>query len=385
MSAYLDYNATTPLDPAVREVMAAAWSEAWGSPSSPHQWGRRARTAVEEARERVAALVGCDPRQVTFTGGATEANNTVLKGRAARDGTGTILVGATEHPSVAETARYLARQGHAVAEVPVDAGGRVTPAALAAALEANHPVALVSVMWSNNETGTVQPVAELAAVCADHGVPLHTDAAQAAGKLAVDFAGSGAAALTLSAHKFHGPQGVGALVRDPERLPVDPLLFGGHHERDRRPGTENVAGIVGLGKAAELAAARRAEHAAHTAALRDRLEAAVAGADIGAEVVAADTERLPNTACLLFAGISAETLLMSLDLAGLAVSSGSACASGSLEPSPVLQAMGIPAERARSALRVSLGGPTTEAELEAFLETLVPEVRRLRQRAALVE
>ena len=385
MSVYLDYNATTPLDPAVREAMEAAVGERWGSPQSPHQWGRRARATVEEARGRVAELVGCEPRQVSFTAGATEANNAVLKGRVLGGNRGTLLVGATEHPSVGETARYLGERGYPVAEVATDGQGRITPEALRQALEDHAPVDLVSVMWANNETGTVQPVAELAAVCAEYGVPLHSDAAQAAGKVPVDFAGSGAAALTLSGHKLYGPQGVGALVRDPERLDLDPLLHGGGHERGRRAGTENVAGIAGLGRAAELAAGRLEAAAAHTRRLRDRLEHRLAEAGLEAEVVGAGAERLPNTVCLLFAGVDAQTLLMGLDMAGFGVSSGSACSSGSLEPSPALLAMGIAPERARSAIRVSLGWPTTEAEVEAFLEVLVPEVCRLRERAALVK
>jgi len=269
-----------------------------------------------------------------------------------------------------------------VGEIPVDAAGRITPEALEAALREHAPVGLVSVMWANNETGTLQPVAELASVCGEYGVPLHTDAVQAAGKVALDFRASGAAAMSLSAHKIHGPQGVGALIRDSRRLPLDPYLYGGGHERGRRAGTENVAGIAGFGVAASRARERLAEAGSHAAALRGRLEAALRDAGIDLEIVAEDAERLPNTSCLLFPGVEAETLLMNLDLAGFAVSSGSACASGSLEPSPALLAMGIAPERARSALRVSVGGPTTAAEVDGFLEELVPLVRRLRARAA---
>ncbi|MFP4559996.1 MAG: cysteine desulfurase family protein [Thiohalorhabdus sp.] len=381
MTAYLDHNATTPPDPAVREAVADGLAAGWGNPSSVHAWGRRARARLEDARERVAALAGCAPREVTFTGGATEANNAVLKGFAAREGGArTLLVGATEHPSVLETARYLRERSQPVAEVPVDGAGRVTPEALRGALEANRPVGLVSVMWANNETGTLQPIAELAAVCTEHGVPLHTDAVQAAGKVPLDFAVSGAAAMSLSAHKIGGPPGVGALVRDARRLPLDPLLHGGGHERERRAGTENLAGIAGFGKAAELARERLAGFPGRVGGLRDRLEADLRASGVAVEVVSEAAERLPNTSCLLFPGVEAETLLMNLDLAGFAVSSGSACASGSLEPSPVLLAMDIPPERARSSLRVSMGWTTSQAEVEELLGALVPLVRRLQER-----
>lgn len=382
MSLYLDHNATIPPRPEVLEAMAAVGRDRWGSPQSVHAWGRRARAVVEDAREQVAALVGCEPRQVTFTSGATEANNTVIKGRALFDGAGALLVGATEHASVRQPARYLRERGVPGTEIPADREGRITPEALDRTLQGNGPVALVSVMWANNETGTVQPVAELAAVCARHGVPLHSDAVQAAGKLAVDFPESGAAALSLSAHKIGGPQGVGALVRDPEALPLDPLLHGGGHERDRRAGTENVAGIAGFGRAAELARRERQALAEHTRALRDRLEDRLARENGPAEVVSAAAERLPNTTCLVLPGVEAETLLMNLDLAGIAVSSGSACASGGLQPSAVLQAMGYSAERARSELRVSLGAASTAEDVDHFVRCLTETVGRLARRQA---
>ena len=338
-------------------------------------------TEIGEARERVAALAGCEPRQVTFTSGATEANNSVLKGRALRAGSrGAILVGAGEHPSVREVARYLGERGYRTAEIPVDGDGRVTPVALKEALERHAPVALVSVMTANNETGALQPIPELTTVCDEYGVPLHTDAVQAAGRRPLDMAASGVAALSLSAHKLYGPQGVGALVRDPERLAVEPLLHGGGHERERRAGTENVPGIVGFGVAAERARAQCVAEAGRLEALQQRLEAALGESGLHADIVAAGTERLPNTTCLLIPGVEAETLLMNLDLEGIAVSSGSACASGSLAPSPVLLAMGIPAERARSALRVSLGRPTTEAEVDHFVERLTTVAGRLQER-----
>lgn len=383
MTLYLDYNATTPLDPDVAAAMERCVAGQWGNPHSLHAWGRRARAAVEDAREQVAALVGCDPRWVSFTGGATEANNTVLKGRALHNGAkGTLLVGASEHPSVRETARYLGERGFPTAEVPVNDQGVVTPEALEGAIARHAPVSLVSVMAANNETGTVQPLAELAAVCEAHGVPLHSDAVQAGGKLPLDWAGSGVASLSLSAHKLYGPQGVGALIRDPDRLALDPLLHGGGHERGRRAGTENVAGIAGFGVAAEMARTQQAADAERLTALRDRLEAAVLDSGLEAEIVARETERLPNTTCLLLPGIEAETLLMNLDLEGIAVSSGSACASGSLAPSEALLAMGIPEDRARSALRVSLGRPTSEGEVDEFVERLAAVAGRLQSRSA---
>ncbi|HKJ72184.1 MAG TPA: cysteine desulfurase family protein [Gammaproteobacteria bacterium] len=381
MDLYLDYNATVPPHPEVREVMDAAARERWGNPQSVHAWGRRARAVVEDAREQVAALVGCAPRQVTFTSGATEANNTVLKGRALAEPDATILVGAGEHSSVRVPARYLRELGFDTAEIPVDGDGLVAPAALERALRQHAPVSLVSVMWANNETGTLQPIAELAAVCAEHGVPLHSDAVQAAGKVPVDW-GAGVAALSLSAHKLGGPQGVGALVRDDEVLALDPLLHGGGHERDRRAGTENVAGIAGFGRAAELARRDREAHAAHTRALRNRLEARLSGGPAGAEAVSAGAERLPNTSCLLLPGVAAETLLMRLDLEGIAVSSGSACASGGLQPSAPLLAMGYDRAQAASAIRVSLGAATTADETERFAGRLEALAEQLRQRPA---
>lgn len=378
MAVYLDHNATTPLRPEAREAMAAAWDQ-WGSAQSVHAWGRRARATVEDGREQVAALVGCEPRQVTFTSGATEANNTVLKGHAlGTGGRGTLLVGATEHSSVRQPARYLAERGYATAEVPVDGQGRVTPEGLHRALEAHWPVSLVSVMWANNETGTLQPIGELAAVCAEAGVPLHSDAVQAAGKVPVTWGLPGLAAVSLSAHKLGGPQGVGALIRDEAVLPLDPLLHGGGHERDRRAGTENVAGIAGFGQAADLARRGLATHAERARALRERLEARLADGPARAETVAGGAERLPNTSCLLLPGTEAETVLMRLDLEGIAVSSGSACASGGLQPSAALLAMGYPADQARSAIRVSLGPETTAREVDHFAERLEAIVAELR-------
>ncbi|MEF8792931.1 cysteine desulfurase family protein [Thiohalorhabdus sp.] len=382
MSLYLDHNATVPPRPEVLEAMAEVGRSRWGNPQSVHAWGRRARAVVEDAREQVADLVGCEARQVTFTSGATEANNTVIKGRARFRGTGTVVVGATEHASVRQPARYLRQHGVAGIEIPADGEGRITPQALGRFLRASDPVAMVSIMWANNETGTVQPVAELAAVCADHGVPLHSDAVQAAGKLALDFLESGVSAISLSAHKIGGPQGVGALIRDSEALPLDPLLHGGGHERDRRAGTENVAGIAGFGRAAELARGERHSFTDHTRALRDRLEDRLAQGNLAIEVVSTGAERLPNTSCLLIPGVEAETLLMNLDLEGIAVSSGSACASGGLRPSAVLQAMGYSDERARSELRVSLGPDNTAEDVDRFVQCLTDTVERLMRRGA---
>ena len=383
MALYLDYNATTPLDSEVAETMARCSEAQWGNPHSLHAWGRRARAAVEDAREQVADLVGCDRRWITFTSGATEANNTVLQGWAVADGgQNALLVGGGEHPSVRETARALGERGVRTAEIPVDGNGVVTPEALAETLATQAPVGLVSVMMANNETGAVQPVHELAAVCAEHGVALHSDAVQAAGRLPLDMARSGVAAMSLSAHKIYGPQGVGALVRDPERLPIAPLLHGGGHERGRRAGTENVAGIVGFGVAADQARHQRGPEARRLTALRERLEMGLAESGLAVTIVARGAERLPNTTCLLLPGAEAETLLMNLDLEDIAVSSGSACASGSLAPSEALLAMGIPAEQARSALRVSLGRPTSGADVDHFVQRLAVVAGRLQKRGA---
>ncbi len=351
-SVYLDYNATAPLRPEARTAMAAAL-DVCGNPSSVHAPGRAARRLVEDAREQVAALVGAAPSQVIFTSGGTEANNMALKG-CGRD---RIIVSAIEHESVLRPAPD--------AEIaPVDGDGVVDAERLAARLGRDGPPALVSVMLANNETGAIQPVAEIAALARDHGALVHCDAVQAAGKIAIDMAGLGVDLLTLSAHKLGGPPGTGALIAG-DGVTLAPLIAGGGQERGRRAGTENVAGIAGFGAAAEAAAGLGGWP--RIAALRDRLEARAGEAVPDLHIFGAAAPRLPNTSCLAMPGVRAETQVMALDLAGVAVSAGSACSSGKVEPSQVLLAMGAGEEAAANAIRVSLGWASESADVDAFL------------------
>ncbi len=367
MPIYLDHNATTPIDERVLERMLPYLRQYYGNPSSLHQPGRVARAALDQARGQVAALVNAHPSQVVFTSGGTEANNFALAGLAGSLPPGRLAVSAIEHSSVLGAARALAGQGWGVDLVAVDAQGRVTPQALAAALRPD--TRLVSVMLANNETGVVQDIAALSAAARAAGAVMHCDAVQAAGKLGLDFLASGAQLMSLSAHKIYGPKGVGALIVD-KSLDLRPLLYGGGHERGLRAGTENVAGIVGFGAAAELAAAEWPDRRQHQLALRARFEARLQ-AELPELVVAArEAERLPNTVMLAVPGIDGPSLLMNLDQAGIAVSSGSACAAGSTEPSHVLVAMGFPNDLARNAIRVSFGKRNTDAEVDALITAL---------------
>lgn len=353
---YLDYNATAPVKPAVAEAMAEALL-APGNPSSVHGFGRAARKRVEDARERIAALVDCAPAELIFTAGGTEANNTALKGAGRR----AIVASAIEHPAVLRAAE--ARAGTLVL-LPVDAEGRVDMAALDGALAAHGPDALVSVMLANNETGVIQPVAEIAARARAAGALVHCDAVQAPGRIPLSFAALGVDMMSLSAHKFAGPKGIGALVVR-AGLDVAPLVHGGGQERGRRGGTENGAGIVGFGAAAALAREDLAR-AGEIAALRDRLEARLRETEPAVRVFSAGAARLPNTSCVTMPGVQSETQVMGLDLAGAAVSAGSACSSGKVEPSHVLRALGAPDEVGGCAIRVSLGWATTEREIDRF-------------------
>ncbi|MES0874383.1 cysteine desulfurase family protein [Sinimarinibacterium thermocellulolyticum] len=365
MPTYLDHNATTPLDARVLEAMLPYLSGPYGNASSLHRFGRAARDAVERAREQVAALVGCQPGEIVWTSGGTEANNLAVKGVAAVR-RGRLLYGATEHPAVMEAALALAGERD-VAAVAVDAQGIVDWSALAAQL-AQGPVALVALMRANNETGVVQDLARAAALVHEAGAWLHVDAVQAAGRIAVDFRALGADLMSLSSHKLYGPKGIGALVRRAE-VDLVPLHHGGPQEKGLRGGTENVAAIVGFGVAAELARQELERRTRHTLALRERLEAGLATLP-GVRVFAAGVERLPNTVQFALPGFDGEALLMQLDRKGFAVSSGSACASGKHEPSHVLLAMGVEPEIARGAIRVSLGVDNTAEQIDAFVETL---------------
>lgn len=351
--------------------------EHYANPSSIHTPGRLVRTAVEQAREQVAALVNVHPSQVIFTSGGTEANNFALSGVMANYPGQRLAVSAIEHASVLAPARALEQQGWGLDVIPADAEGRVSPEAVAEAMTAQ--TRLVSVMAANNETGVVQDTAALSAIARHGGAVFHCDAVQAAGKLSVDFAAAGAQLMSLSAHKLYGPKGVGALIVEPG-VELQPLLHGGGQERGMRGGTENVAGIVGFGMAAELARREWAARAAHCRQLRHHFEQCLARQLPEIRVVAEQAERLANTVMVLVPGIDGETLLMQLDQAGIAVSSGSACSAASTEASHVLVAMGLTGEVGRSAVRVSFGRDNTLAEVDALLDaldTLLKQVRGL--------
>jgi cysteine desulfurase len=363
---YLDHNATTPLDPRVREVMAPFLDQHFGNASSLHRYGRLARNAIDGARVQVAELVGAEPGQVVFTSGGTEADNLALLGTMTDAAApARVLVSAVEHSAVLEPARRLARRGLGVELLPVDDHCRLDLAALDAAL-ARGGVRLVSVMLANNETGVVQDIPRIAARVRAAGALLHVDAVQAAGKLPLDLGALGCQLLTLSAHKMGGPKGAGALVAD-RALALEPLIVGGGQEHGLRGGTEPTAQLVGFGAAAELARSDLPARSAALLALRGRLEAALDRIP-GGVAIAAAAERLPNTVQFALPGFDGAALQMALDRKGFAVATGSACHSG--RPSHVLAAMGLPEAVARGAIRVSLGPGNTAAEVDAFAAAL---------------
>lgn len=362
---YLDHNATTPLDERVREAMAPFLGAFYGNPSGLYRLGRLSRTAIDTAREQVAALVGARAAEVIFTGSGTEANNLAIKGMALALEPGIAACGATEHPAVTEPLRFLPAWGWRVEFLPVDGQGRIQAAELDHI--APDDLRFASVMLANNETGVIADLAPIAGRVRAAGAFLHCDAVQAAGKIPLDFAATAAHALSLSSHKIHGPKGVGALVAE-RSLPLRPLLHGGGQEQGLRSGTENVAGIVGFGKAAELARLELEARREHMLGLRLRLEAGLRELP-GLTLFAADAPRLPNTVQFGLSGYDGESLVMNLDRRGCAVSSGSACAGGG-EPSPVLLAMGVEPAMAKGAVRISLGKDSTTAEVDALLGAL---------------
>jgi cysteine desulfurase len=378
MRVYLDHNATTPLDPRVRQAIAGALAVT-GNPSSVHAEGRRARDAVETARRQVAALLGARIEDIVFTSGGTEADalGVIGLGRLARAAgrPAVALVPAIEHPAVHGAASALASEGFRVDAVAVDENGVIDAGVLASRCAAGAAVLAVSL--ANHELGTVQDVPALARIARDAGVLVHCDAVQAAGKLAVDVAALGADAVAISAHKIYGPTGAGALWID-ARHGIAPLVAAGHQERERRPGTENVPGIVGFGEAARWAAGEGLAAQGRVRELRDALETGVRGID-GARVHGAGATRVANTLNVGFDGALGEVVVAALDLAGFAVSTGAACTSGTVQPSPVLLGVGVGEERAREAVRFSLGVGTTRDEVEAVLEVLPGIVARARE------
>ncbi len=363
---YLDHNATTPLDERVLQAMLPYLRGCYGNPSGLYRLGRLSRGAIDTAREQVAALVGASAEQVIFTSGGTEANNLAIKGLAATLGRGTVIAGATEHPAVAEPLAHLAGHGWTVRTLAVTRDG--LPEADSYSIFREEPPIFGTLMLANNETGVILDTAPLAAILRSGGACLHVDAVQAAGKIPLDFAATGAHTLTLSSHKLYGPKGVGALVVE-RGVPLEPLLHGGGQERGLRGGTENVAGIVGFGKAAELARLELDERGQQTRRLRKHLEQGLKSLP-GLTIFAAQAPRLPNTVQFSLAGYQGESLVMHLDRRGFAVSSGSACASGGNEPSPVLTAMGVDAETALGAVRISLGHGNRAEDVDRLLDAL---------------
>ena len=380
---YLDHAATAPLDPEVLEAMLPYLREDFGNPSSLHRFGQRARGAIDEARSRVASLIGARDAEIVFTGSGTEADNLAIFGAIVAASTrvdgparSDLVTSSIEHHAILRSAKSLDRSKHKVTLARANEAGEVDLGDLEAAVD--HATALVSVMSANNETGVIQPIKEVVRIARPQGALVHTDAVQAVGKVRIDVGELGVDLLTASAHKIHGPKGVGALyIRSGTRMTA--LMRGGSQERNRRAGTENVAGIVGFGKAAELAQSRIAGDATRVAELRNRLERALVSNGNGTVSVNGGTDsRIFSTTSLSFAGVSGEDMLIALDLAGIAVSTGAACAAGSPEPSHVLKAMGLSRERVNGSLRFSLGRGTTAEEIDRTIEVVTATAERLR-------
>jgi cysteine desulfurase len=377
---YLDNNATTRVDDAVVDAMLPFLRDTFGNASSIHTFGQEARTAVEDARRAVAELIGADAREIVFTSGGTESDNSALWGvyRSGHRPGNHIVTTRIEHPAVLQTCKKLAEAGAEVTYLPVDAGGRLDPAAVEAAL--TERTILISVMYANNETGVLQPIEEIARLARAREILFHTDAVQAVGKVPIDVRRLGVDLLSLSGHKLHAPKGIGVLyVRKGTQL--QPFMTGGSHERKRRAGTENVPGIAALGAAAQLARARLLEMADRIGALRDRLEREIREKAGGVRVNGTSEHRIPTTTNLAFEGLEGEAAVIALDLEGVAVSTGSACSSGSLEPSHVLIAMGLRPEVVQGSLRFSLSYHTTDAEVDATVEAVTRVTDRLRRLA----
>lgn len=377
-SIYFDHNATTQLDSRVLDAMLPWLQQQTGNPTSRHGFGRSARDAIEHARTQVAHACGAYANQVIFTGSGTEANNFAIKGMAASQPASQILTSAIEHPCVTRPALAMQTLGYTSQAIAVDSQGKVDLAQFKNQLKT--PTGLVSVMLANNETGVVQDIAEIAQLARVSGALMHTDAVQALGKIEVNFADLNVHAMTVSSHKIHGPQGAAALILD-KRVDIQPLLEGGGQERGLRSGTENVAAIVGFGMACELAANNVASYQAHTQALRDQFEQGLAALKVN--IFGNQVARLSNTSFFAVNDIEGETLVMALDRQGYAVASGSACSSDSTEPSHVLLAMGIHADVARGAVRVSFSAKNTARQVADFLAILNNEINKLKQMTAI--
>lgn len=379
---YLDHAATTPTAPEVLAAMLPYFSECWGNASAVYTTGREARRAVENARKEVAKAIGALPQEICFTSGGSESDNTAIRGtaRALREKGKHIITTAIEHHAVLKTCRQLEQEGFEVTRVRPDGEGRIDPEEIRKAIRKD--TILVTVMAANNEIGTLEPVGEIGRICREQGVVFHTDAVQAAGAVAIDVREAGCDLLSLSGHKFYGPKGIGALyIREGTRL--DPLIAGGQQERGFRAGTENLPGIVGLGKAITLAAENLDRNAGHMRRMRDRLTDGLLASVPGAALNGPREERLPNNCSIRFDGIDGEALLLRLDLAGIAASAGSACTAGNQETSHVLKAIGLTEEEAGSSLRLTTGIHTTEEEVDETVRTvreIVTDLRRMFRR-----
>jgi cysteine desulfurase len=375
---YFDHNATTPVAPDVLDAMVACLGEVYGNASSIHHFGQAARQKLEGARRQVASLIHCQPAEIVFTSGGTEADNLALFGtvRASAKDRRHVITSVVEHPAVLAACAQLEREGVAVTRLAVGSSGAVNPDDVRRALRPE--TVLISIMHANNETGTLQPVAEIGRIAQQAGVSLHSDGVQALGKAPVDVDALGVDLYSMSGHKVYAPKGIGVLyVRRGTRL--GQIQFGGHHERDRRPGTENVPGAVAFGVAAETAARTLALDAERIANLRDRLENAILARIPGTGVNASRWNRVPNTTNIHFDGVDGEAMVIALDLRGFAVSTGSACSSGAVEPSHVLLALGLDADRSRSSLRFSLGRGTTAGQVDELVEAAAASVQHLRR------
>ena len=372
---YLDHNASTPVHPEVLAEMLPYFSESFGNPSSVHAFGRDARAGVDTARERVARFLKVAPDEIVFTSGGTESDNFGVKGLALARGRGHLITSKIEHHAVLRTCEWLESQGFALTYVGVDGFGMVDPDEVRQAI---RPDTIgISIMHANSEVGTIQPLAAIGAIAREHGVPLHVDAVQTFGKIDIDVAAANVAALSFSGHKIYGPKGVAGLwIRKGTRLVS--VQHGGEHERRRRAGTENVPGIVGLGKAVEVRERDMHDEARRVSALRDRLWEGIRASVPDVRLNGHPTERLPGTASLSYRGVESESVVLGLDLKGIGVSAGSACTSGSVEPSYVLRAMGLPLEWAMGAVRHSLGRSTSAEDIEYVIGAVEPIVRKLR-------
>jgi cysteine desulfurase len=374
---YLDHNATTPLDPRVFKAMRPYMTGAFGNASSPHSYGRLARRTLDESREIIANAIGCRPEEIVFTSGGTEADNLALRGIAYGTGKrkGHVITSSIEHHAVLRTCAALEKEGFSATYLPVDSQGIVDPHEVNKSIR--EDTILISVMFANNETGVIQPVAELGRIAREHGIPFHCDAVQAVGKQEINVEELSVDLLTLSSHKIYGPQGTGALyVRD--GIGLAPMITGGHHERGLRAGTENIAAIVGFARAVKIAIDEIDTYRNMVKSLRNKLEQGLLHALDGVAIHGAQGARLPHTSCIGFASVEAESILLHLDLKGIAASSGSACTTGDPEPSHVLTAMGVPPELAQGSIRISFGRENTEEEVNYTVSALGDAVQHLR-------